>query len=384
MIEWKIPLSDIDIGDDEITVVTDVLRSKWLTMGSVTQKFESAFAEYLGVKYAFAVANGTAALHIAHLALGASQDDEVLCPSLTFVATANSILYTGAKPIFVDITSTGDLNISPDDVLRKITKKTKGIALVHYGGYPCDMDRIMDLAKNRGLWVVEDTAHAPGAEYKGRKAGTFGDVSCFSFFSNKNLVVGEGGMIVTNRNDLAEKIKLIRSHGMTTLTLDRHRGHAFSYDVVDLGYNYRIDELRSAIGVVQLSKLDKNNERRKRAVCEYIKRLKDISEIIIPFRDYKEKSAYHLFPIILNTNKIGRTEFMKKMRERGIQTSIHYPPIHLFTYYRKTLGFKEGLLLLTERVSDNLVTLPLYPNLSNIEVEYICESVIELLEVSKG
>ena len=380
MIEWKISLSDIDLGNDEITAVTEVLKSKWLTMGSVTQKFESAFAEYLGVKYAFATANGTAALHIAHRVLGVGYGDEVLCPSLTFVATANSILYTGASPVFVDITSLEDLNISPDDIVQKITHRTKGITLVHYGGYPCNMDGIMDVADSHKLWVVEDAAHAPGAEYKGRKGGTFGDVGCFSFFSNKNLAVGEGGMIVTNRDDLAEKIKLMRSHGMTTLTLERHRGHAFTYDVADLGYNYRIDEVRSSIGLVQLSKLEENNEKRKRVVREYITKLRDIDEIIIPFQNYNEKSAYHLFPIILNTNKISRNEFMTKMREKGIQTSIHYPPIHLFSYYRKNFGFKDGLLPLTEKVSDNLVTLPLYPNLADFEVKYIWESILHILE----
>lgn len=190
--EWKIPLSDIDLDEEEIGAVTKVLRSKWLSMGPVTQQFEEEFAKYLGVKYAFGVANGTAALHIAHKVLGIAENDEVIVPSLTFVATANSVLYCGAKPVFADITSLDDFNISPEDIIEKITSKTKAITIVHYGGYPCDMDAIMKIASDHNLKVIEDAAHAPGAEYKSKKCGTIGDIGCFSFFSNKNLATGEG------------------------------------------------------------------------------------------------------------------------------------------------------------------------------------------------
>jgi dTDP-4-amino-4,6-dideoxygalactose transaminase len=298
---WKVCLSDIDIDKEEIESVINVLKSKWL----------------------------------------------VIVPSLTFVATANSVLYCGAKPAFADITSLDNFDISPDNILEKITNKTKAITIVHYGGYPCDMNAIMEIANDHDLKVIEDAAHAPGAEYKGKKCGTIGDIGCFSFFANKNLVTGEGGMIVTNDDVLAEKIRIIRSHGMTTLTWDRHKGHAHSYDVVDLGFNYRINEMASALGLAQLKKIDKNNERRMNIVEEYKRRLKAISEISIPFKDYKEKSSYHIFPILLSEN-ISRNEFIDRLKEKGIQTSIHYPPIHLFTYYRKMLGFKEGMLPKTE------------------------------------
>jgi dTDP-4-amino-4,6-dideoxygalactose transaminase len=252
--EWKIPLSDIDLDEEEIREVVKVLKSKWLSMGPVTQRFEEEFAKYLGVKHAFGTSSGTAALHIAHKVLGIKEDDEVIVPSLTFVATANSILYCKAKPVFADITSLEDFDISPEDILEKITTKTKAITIVHYGGYPCDMDAIMEIADDYNLKIIEDAAHAPGAEYKGRKCGTIGDVGCFSFFANKSLVTGEGGMIVTNDDALAEKTRIMRSHGMTTLTWDRHKGHAHSYDVVDMGFNYRINEVASAIGLVQLKK----------------------------------------------------------------------------------------------------------------------------------
>ncbi|HDK26388.1 MAG TPA: DegT/DnrJ/EryC1/StrS family aminotransferase [Candidatus Atribacteria bacterium] len=372
--EWKIPLSDIDLDDDEIEAVTKVLKSKWLSMGPVTQKFEKEFADYLGIKYAFGVSSGTAALHIALKALGIEEGDEVIVPSLTFVATANSVLYCGAKPIFADITSLNNFNISPDDILEKITNKTKAITVVHYGGYPCDMDAIMEIAKAHNLKVIEDAAHAPGAEYKGKKCGTIGDVGCFSFFANKNLVTGEGGMIVTNDDALAERIRIMRSHGMTTLTWDRHKGHAHSYDVVDMGFNYRINEMASAIGLVQLRRLDGNNEKRREIVEEYKKRLEKISGISVPFKNYKEKPSYHILPILL-AEDISRNEFIDKLKEKGIQTSIHYPPIHLFTYYRKKLGFEEGILPKTEYVGEHEVTLPLYPGMREENVEYIINHI---------
>ena len=374
--EWKVPLSDIDIENDEIEAVTEVLRSKWLSMGPVTQRFEEESATYLRVKYAFGLSSGTAALHIALKVLGIREGDEVIVPSLTFVATANSVLYCGAKPVFADITSLDNLNISPEDILEKITNKTKAITVVHYAGYPCDMNAIMEIAEDHNLRVIEDAAHAPGAEYKGRKCGAIGDVGCLSFFANKNLVTGEGGMVVTNDDALAEKIGIMRSHGMTTLTWDRHKGHAHSYDVIDVGFNYRINEMASALGLVQLKKLDGNNEKRRRIVEEYRKRLKNISGISVPFENYKENSSCHIFPILL-AEDISRNEFVDKMKEDGIQTSIHYPPIHLFTYYRKMFGFREGMLPKTEVVGKHEVTLPLYPMMNEKDIEYIVESISE-------
>src|SRR4030042_963034 len=246
--EWKVPLSDLDLGEDEYKAVKGVLESNWLTMGEVTQRFEQEFASYLGVRHAMAVSSGTAALHLAHNALKLKEGDEVICPSLTFVATANSILYVNARPVFTDISSLNDLNISPQSIESKINEKTRAILVVHYAGFPCDMDRVMGLAKRYNLFVIEDAAHALGAEYHTKseleshnsqnitnpmssiKMGTIGDIGCFSFFSNKNLVTGEGGMVVTNSDELAEEMRVCRSHGMTSLTWDRHKGHSYSYD----------------------------------------------------------------------------------------------------------------------------------------------------------
>lgn len=373
---WKIPLFDLNFGEEELNAVQQVIRSAWLTMGEQTERFEQAFAEFLNVKYAYAVSSGTAALHLAFAAIGIGQGDNVICPSLTFVAGANAILYTGAKPVFADISSIEDFNISPDEIKAKITEDTKAIEIVHYGGYSSDMDRILGIAKQYNLYVIEDCAHAPGSEYHEKKCGTIGDIGCFSFFSNKNMTTAEGGMITTNDDELAERIRLMRSHGMTTLTLDRHKGHAFSYDVVELGYNYRIDELRSAIGIAQLQKLRDANNIRKNLDRVYRERVKEIRELKVPFEQHKEISSHHISPVILD-KKIKRNRFMQHLKERGIQTSIHYPPIHLFDLYRCMFGYQKGILPITEEVAAREVTLPLYPQMSEESVQYVCDTIVE-------
>lgn len=376
---WRIPLFDIDFNEKELESVTSVIKSKWLSMGKLVDEFEDNFAEFIGVKYAIGVSNCTSALHLAYKVLGIKEGDEVICPSLSFVATSNSIIYTGAKPVFADITSLEDLTICPADIENKITPKTKAIVVVHYAGYPCQMDKILNIAKKYHLKVIEDCAHAPGAEYKSKKCGSIGDIGCFSFFSNKNMTTGEGGMITTNNKELASKIMLMRSHGMTRLTLDRYQGHAYTYDVIEHGYNYRLSELNAALGLVQLKKLGKNNRLRKEISAEYIEAFKDEEKIIIPFKDNNYKSSYHIFPIIL-ADKIDRLKFMDSMKEVGIQTSIHYPPIHLFSFYRSKLGYQEEMLPKTEEVAKREVTLPLYPQMSSKDVEFVINSVKEIIK----
>lgn len=372
--KWLVPLADLDFDEKEIEAVTDVLRSKWLTMGQVTQSFERRFADYLGVKHAVAVANCTVALHLANAVLDIGPGAEVILPSLSFVATANAVLYTGATPTFADITSLENLNISPRAIERHINQRTRAVTVMHYGGYPCAMGEITKIARQHNLAVIEDAAHAPGASINGKMVGTFGDVGCFSFFSNKNLATGEGGMIVTNRDDLAEKLRVMRSHGMTTLTWDRHRGHAHSYDVVDLGYNYRIDEMRSALGLVQLEKLAQNNERRRELAAEYRRLLADVPGLLAPFTKHPGTSACHLFPILLDS-EIERRSFIEGMRDQGIQTSIHYPPIHQFSYYQERFGDRAGTVPLTEAVGFREVTLPLYPGMTIQDVKTVVDAL---------
>jgi len=375
---WRVPLSDLDYGEEEERAVLEVLRGRWLTMGSVTQAFEKQFAQTIGVKHALAVSNATVALHLACLALDVGPGDEVILPALTFVASANAVLYTGAQIRFTDILGPQDLNIAPVAIEKAITPRSKAIMVVHYGGYPCQMDSIQEIATRYGLAVIEDAAHAPGASLNGKALGAWGDVGCFSFFSNKNMATGEGGMLVTNRDEVAKRVQLLRSHGMTTLTWERHKGHAYSYDIVDLGYNYRIDEIRSALGLVQLGKLADNNARRGAITASYRQSLVD-TKLELPFYNPVGKPAYHLFPILLPPS-VDRRVFMDYMRAAGVQTSIHYPPIHRFSYYRAR--YPDVHLLNTEAVARREVTLPLYPSMDIEMVEWVVSSVKSALEAA--
>ncbi len=373
---WKIPLSDIDFGPEETKAVINVLESRWLTMGGVTQDFESEFSAYVGTKHALAVSNCTAALHMACMAIGLQPGDEVILPALTFVATANAVRYTGATPVFADVTDENNLNISPESIEQRITPQTRAIIVVHYGGYPCDMPRIMEIAKKHNLYVIEDDAHAIGSELNGIKLGNWGDVSCFSFFSNKNMTTGEGGMVTANDDKFAEKLRLFRSHGMTSMTWDRHKGHAWSYDVVELGYNYRIDEIRAALGRVQLSKLDANNARRRSLAQQYRDILQElIPEVAVPFENHPGVSSVHIMPILLPVGT-DRTRFMDNMKAHGIQTSIHYPPVHHFTAYENVT---HQPLPVTENVVGREVTLPLYPALHDDDIMTVAKAIREAL-----
>ncbi|MCK4225089.1 MAG: DegT/DnrJ/EryC1/StrS family aminotransferase [candidate division Zixibacteria bacterium] len=376
--KWKVTLSDLNFDQRERKMVDRVIRSKWLTMGETVQKLEKNFADFVGAKHAIAVSSGTAALHLAMRALEIKPDDEVIVPSLSFVASSNAILYVGAKPVFVDISSLNDFNLSCDDLKKKITSKTKAIVVVHYGGYLADMEKIKKIARKHKLFIIEDSAHAIGADLSSKMAGTLGDVGCFSFFSNKNLATGEGGMVVTDDDRLARKIKLLRSHGMTSMTMNRHKGHAYSYDVVELGYNYRMTEISAALGILQLEKLIKGNKKRKALTDLYVANLKEADSLSIPFQDYPRKSSYHLFPVLLN-RKVNRKKFMELLKKEGIQSSIHYPSIHKFSYYRKNLKGSQTKLPLTEYVGTHEVTLPLHPLLKKEDVIFVCEKIKKIL-----
>lgn len=378
---WIVPLSDIKFGEEEKNAVQQVLDSGWLTMGSVTQKFEDEFKRYTGTKHAFAISNATVALHMACLALGIGPGDEVIVPSLTFVATANAVRYVGATPVFADINGENDLTISLSSIQKLANHRTKAIIVMHYGGYTCDMTGILAWARSQHIPVIEDAAHAVGSYLDGKHLGTLGAAGCFSFFSNKNLSTGEGGMVVTNDDALGEQFRLLRSHGMTSLTWDRHQGHAWSYDVVSLGYNYRIDEIRSALGREQLKKLDSFNKRRREITSLYRDFLNNlVPEIVIPFKDHPGISAHHIMPIILPKGS-DRLKFMEGMKENGIQTSIHYPPIHTFTSFATEVR-KVPHLPVTEDIARREVTLPLYPLLTDMQVELVAHAVRKSLALS--
>jgi len=379
---WEVPLADVRFGAAEIEAAVEVLGSGWVSQGPIVERFEAAFAEFLGVKYAVAVASGTAALHLACLALDLGPGDEVLCPALTFVATANAIRYTGARPVFVDITGADNFNLSPEDAARKVTPRTRAVMVVHYGGFPADMEAVRAVAERHQLAVIEDCAHAPGASYAspgGRaRVGSGGTISCFSFFANKNMTTGEGGMVATNDPVLAGRVARARSHGMTTLTWDRHQGHSFSYDVAGPGYNYRLDELRAALGLVQLGRLEANNARRRELTRLYRHKLQEAPQVQVPFSGADlEASACHIFPILL-ADGVDRRDFMTFLRDRGVQTSIHYPPVHQFSYYRELRsGEVDHQLPHTDAVATKEVTLPLFAAMTDGQVERVVMTVQE-------
>jgi dTDP-4-amino-4,6-dideoxygalactose transaminase len=370
--KYKIPLFDINYGREEKHTVSETLHSKWISMGRKVQSCENYFSAHLNVKHAIAVTNCTAALHLALIILGIKQNDEVIVPSLTFVATVNVIKYVGAIPVFADITSYEDLTIDPYDVEAKITKKTKAVIVMHYGGFACNMDAITRIAKKYNIYVIEDAAHAPNSTYKNQKLGTIGDIGCFSFFSNKNISCAEGGMLVTNNKNYAYKARLLRSHGMTSQSYERSKGHTISYDVVELGYNYRIDDIRASLLLAQLGKLEKDTKKREKLRKKYIQELSDIKELIIPFLNTKYQSSNYIFPIILRNSTLRkRNNIREKLKSLGIETSVHYPAVHKFSIYQK---YKTDLPK-TEYVSENLITLPIYYSLKYRDINFICFSL---------
>jgi dTDP-4-amino-4,6-dideoxygalactose transaminase len=374
---YNIPLFELNFDEAEENAVIETLRSKWISTGPRTVEFENNFAEMLQVSHAVALTNCTVALHMAMILIDVKEGDEVICPSLTFVATANAIRYVKATPVFADIRSYEDLTIDPDDIERKITPKTKAIIVMHYGGFACDMDRIMAIAKKHDLKVIEDACHGPSSEYKGKKLGTIGDIACFSFFTNKNISTGEGGMLVTNNTTYFERAKLLRSHGMTSYSYERSKGHSTSYDVVDLGYNYRMEDIRASIGVVQLSKLPADLEIRKSIRKQYIELLSKIDGIIIPFSNNNEFVSNYIFPIVLKNSTVKKRDFVRnELHKAGVQTSVHYPAVHRFSIYKE---FYRDLPN-TDYITENMITLPMYSKLSEEKVTYISENLNAILE----
>lgn len=367
---YSIPLFDLNYSEEEEQAVIRTLRSKWISMGQNVQDVEQRFAVHLGVKHAIAVSSCTAALHMAMQLLNIGVGDEVIVPSLTFVATANAIRYVGATPVFVDITGHNDFSIDPADIKKKITSATKAIIAMHYGGFACDMDSIMGIARDQRIHVVEDAAHSPDAEYKGKKLGAIGDIGCFSFYSNKNITCAEGGLVATSNDAYAERAKLLRSHGMTTVSFDRAKGHATSYDVVDLGYNYRLDDIRAALLLEQMKKLDADIRQRKTLRLAYLDALSGIDGIVVPYMNASDKSSNYIFPIVLRDgNAMRREEVRTRLANYGIQTSVHYPAVHRFSVYKQF----ASELPKTEYVTDNEITLPFFPGLTNQHVEYISD-----------
>ena len=365
-------VSEPIVGKDEKTALSEVVDCGWITMGDRVRAFEMAFAEEHDLPDAVAVSSCTAALHLLLKGLGIGPEDEVLVPSLTFVATANCVLYAGATPVFVDIESLDAPLMSLLDASRKCTTKTRAVILMHYAGYLCDRDAWREFADARGLLLLEDAAHAAGVA----GAGSFGDGAAFSFYGNKNMTTAEGGMVVTKDQEVLDRIRQMRAHGMTSGTLQRFKSQATTYDVTMLGYNYRMDELRAAIGLAQLKKLKTWNERRKALSCMYQQALEaHCPDIRVPFAA-RDNSSHHIMPIVL-PHGADRQSVMARLRGHEIQTTIHYPPAHQLSLYRSlypSIELKE-----TEEFARRELTLPLHPRMEEWQVEAVSYALAKSL-----
>jgi dTDP-4-amino-4,6-dideoxygalactose transaminase len=367
---WTVPLADVVVSEEDIATVADVYRSGWLSLGPQTEAFEQEFADYVGAKHALAVANGTAALHLVCAAAGLGSGDEVVVPSMTFVATVNAIAYTGATPVFADVVSRSEPWLDPEAVAAALTGRTRAIMTMAYGGHPGCTEALAVMAAERDVVLLEDAAHAVGSRVGGRHLGTLGRAGAFSFFSNKNLAVGEGGMVVSDDGELAARMRLLRSHGMTTLTWDRHRGHASAYDVVDVGFNYRIDEPRAALGRRRLARLDAQNARRAELDARYRELLDGLSGVTCALAPIDgARLAHHLFTVVLDEG-VERERFREALAARGIQTSVHYPPAHRFSIYA---GGWE--LPVTEDYGARAVSLPLFATMTIGQQDAVVDAI---------
>ena len=380
----KVPLFDIRIADSERQAVDDVLRSGWLTMGPRTAEFEQSFAAHLGVAHALAVSSGTAALHLAYLGAGIGPGDEVIVPAMTFVATANAVRYCGGTPVFAEIRGEHDFGIDPEAVAKLIGPQTKAVAAVHYAGYAAPVEALSALCEEHGLALIEDAAHSPSATPVGseRKLGSWGLAGAFSFFSNKVLGCGEGGLLATDDDEVAAAVKRYRSHAMTTGTWDRHTGHALGYDVVDLGYNYRIDEMRAALLQARLGGLEEDIDRRRHLVHRYRERLAGMEGISVPYTDAEvDTSSCYIMPTTLTSE--GSRDAIRTMLidEYEVQTSVLYPSITEFTEYQ---GDGIPALPLTERAGRTEMSLPLFPHMTEAEQDWVLESLEKSLSAASA
>lgn len=373
---YKIPLFNLNFDEKEAQAAYDTIKSGWISTGPKNAELEQMFVDMWGVKYAVSMSNCTDALHVCCMVCGFGPGDEVICPSLTFAASCNCIRYVGATPVFADIVGPDHINIDPQDIERKITPRTKGIVVVHMAGFPAKMDEIMAIARKHNLKVVEDACHGPLSEYKGKKLGTIGDCASFSFFSNKNISTGEGGMFITNNEEMASKARLIRSHGMTTMSYQRASGHATTYDIVELGYNFRMDDIRASIAIEQLKKLPADLNRRMEVRKRYIEKLSNVKNVVVPFAEMTEFSSNYIMPIVLlDSTKDKRDRIREKIHDAGIQTSVHYPAIHRFSIYQDY----KATLPMTEYVTDNEITLPMYAALTFEQVDFIVATVDKIV-----
>jgi len=377
-----IPYGRQTIDEDDIKAVVEVLRSDWLTTGPKVAEFEKVFAQYVGAKYAVVVSSGTAALHAAMYAIGIKPCDEVIVPPITFAASVNCVVYQGGTPVFSDV-EPDTLLLDPDQIETKITSKTKTIIAVDYAGHPCDYDSLRKIADKYNLVLVADACHALGAEYKGEKTGTLADLNIFSFHPVKHITTGEGGMITTNDPDLAGRIRLFRSHGITTDARQREEQDSWFYEMVDLGYNYRMTDFQCALGIAQLRKLPKFLKRRREIAARYDEAFASLSGINPLVVRHDSLHAYHLYVVRVDSGALGidRTALFTSLRERGIGVNVHYIPVHLHPFYRDKFNTGPGLCPFAEAAYEQIISIPMFPGMTDEDVDYVLKFMKEIIYV---
>ena len=377
-----IPFHRPMIGEDEIRSVVETLESGWLTTGPKVKRFEEDFAKYLGCRHAIAVNSGTAALHLALDAIGIREGDEVIVPAMTFAATAEVVLYFKAKPVLVDC-EPDTLNLDPRQIEAAITSKTKAIIPVHIAGQPCDMDPILELARRCNLKVIEDAAHALPAAYHGKKVGTIGDITCFSFYATKTITTGEGGMATTENSDWAERMRMMSLHGISHDAWKRYtKEGSWYYEILYPGFKYNLTDIAAAIGIEQLRKCEAFWEARQRIAMNYAKAFADLKEIQLPVCRNDVQHAWHLFVIQLNLErlKISRNQFIEALREKEIGTSVHFIPLHLHPCYRDKFDYKPEDFPNASRAFERIISLPIYPKMTEGNVRDVIVAVRKIVQ----
>jgi len=375
----RVPFHRASVGEEEVQAASEVIRSGWLTMGPKTFEFEKKFADYVGARYAIAVSTGTAALHLALEAAGVQAGDEVLLPTNTFTATAEAVIYLGARPVLVDIDPV-TMNLDPADAAQRITPKTKAIIPVHFAGQPCDMDEIHTLARAHDLRVIEDAAHALPAEYQGRRIGGISEFTCFSFYATKTLTTGEGGMITTGNPLAADRMRLMRLHGIERDAWKRYRADgSWHYNVLESGFKYNLTDFQSAIGLVQLAKCDVMRKARQFISERYSAAFAAFEELLIPAAPPDRISSYHLYVLRLRLALLteGRNAFIQELQSRGVVCSVHFIPLHMHPYYQREFGYRAGQFPRAEREYHACLSLPIYPDMTEEEIRWVITCVSE-------
>jgi len=371
----KVPFHASWITNHDKKAVLKALNNRWLTNGPILESFENQFSRYIGTPYSIGVSSATHALHLSLHAIDIGPSDEVIVPTITFASTADVVMYRGAKPVICDVES-DTFNITAESIKRKITKKTKAVIVVHYGGQSCDMDEIEKLCRDNQLYIIEDCAHSLGSQYKDRICGTMGITGCFSFYPTKIITTGEGGMIVTKNKKIATRVRSLRSHGMNIIPRKREEQRKWEYDIVEMGYNYRLDEIRASLGISQLKRVNQINDRRIKIAKKFSRELNKIKGITIPVQKKDRNHIFHLYTIKVEKNyPLTRDELFLKLASKGIGASVQYMPLHLMTYIKNKFNFRKDDFPMANKVKNQILSLPIFPSMTSKQVDYVVNSI---------